>query len=262
MSKPRESYRTLGATGTIAVDLGPRLEAMQRRIIEATRHLVVDCDDQMPPAARLALPFRATPQETDWSQLMAAMNQSAELRDIVECPGVIAIFREIFGAEPERFPICRFRTLFPSNRRSSYDWHQDQGTWYVTNTDFQHLATYMPATMWLSINGASRENSIEIALRSHELPLLFHQVVPGQGAFHADLDRDPNQFEVVTVECEPGDCVVFHPLALHRTVPTMIPRPRYSIDIRYFDPNERARHPVAPDFEARRRQEIGRGTPA
>ncbi len=262
MSKPRESYRTLGATGTIAVDLGPRLEALQWRIIEATRHLIVDCDDRMPPAARLALPFRATPQEADWSQLMAAMNRSAEMRDIVECPGVIAIFREIFGAEPERFPICRFRTLFRSTRRSSYDWHQDQGTWYVTNTDFQHLATYMPATMWLSINGASRENSIEIALRSHELPLLFHQVVPGQGAFHADLDRDPNQFEVVTVECEPGDCVVFHPLALHRTVPTKNPRPRYSIDIRYFDPNERARHPVAPDFEARRRQEIGRGTPA
>ncbi len=47
MSKPRESYRTLGATGTIAVDLGPRLEAMQWRIIEATRHLVVDCDDQV-----------------------------------------------------------------------------------------------------------------------------------------------------------------------------------------------------------------------
>ena len=69
-----------------------------------------------------------------------------------------------------------------------------------------------------------------------------HTFIKGQGYFSAKLKEfkfDDNL--ICTVETNPSEAVIFHPLTLHRSVPYLINdlRPRYSIDIRYYDRNEK-----------------------
>ena len=46
-----------------------------------------------------------------------------------------------------------------------------------------------------------------------------------------------NSDRITTLETKPSECVIFHPLTIHRSVAiTKINlRPRYSVDIRFFD---------------------------
>ena len=49
--------------------------------------------------------------------------------------------------------------------------------------------------------------------------------------------RNINSDEIITIETKPSECVIFHPLTIHRSVPVkkISLRPRYTIDIRFFD---------------------------
>ena len=69
--------------------------------------------------------------------------------------------------------------------------------------------------------------------------MLNHSFVKGQGYFNAEINQEPNQNLVYTVNTNASEGVIFHPLTLHRSVvdnsDNQNMSPRYSIDIRYYD---------------------------
>ena len=94
-----------------------------------------------------------------------------------------------------------------------------------------------PATLWFSINGATKEDSIQLVKFSHNEKLYDHKFIKEQGYFSIGKKKNINSDKIFTVETNSSECFIFHPLILHRSVPvTKISlRPRYTVDIRYFD---------------------------
>ena len=99
----------------------------------------------------------------------------------------------------------------------------------------------LSGTLWFSINGSNENDSIQLIKYSHKNKLFNHKYIKGQGYFSADLDKQVDQNLIYTVKTKESEAVLFHPLTLHRSVAqnneTINMRPRYSIDIRYYDNN-------------------------
>ena len=170
---------------------------------------------------------------------MNEINNSNELKNLISSKEIINVFKKIFK-NPIKFDICTLRARFPGQKRVIYHWHQDEGTWYLNNHN--DITNKYPTTLWFSINGANKQDSIQLVKKSHKHILYNHTFIKGQGYFSAKLKEfklDDNL--ICTVETNPSEAVIFHPLTLHRSVPysTNKLRPRYSIDIRYYDENEK-----------------------
>ena len=165
---------------------------------------------------------------------MNEINSSEELENLVSS-------KEISNAQnnfqnPVRFDICTFRARLPGQKRVVYHWHQDEGTWHVSKKNLQNKLT---ATLWFSINGANKNNSIQLVKYSHKKKLYNHTFVNGQGYFNAKINSEPDKDLIYTVNTDISEAVIFHPLTLHRSVVDSDDRidlyPRYSIDIRYYE---------------------------
>jgi hypothetical protein len=213
---------------------GSDLEALQAVIYDVTASHLAPHDKSLPVSLKIQVPFVGPAPAELFSKLMRTVNESPELDKIIKHPGVTGAFAKVFGEEPIEFPISRFRAQFPANTRSVYNWHQDEGTWYAVPV--KTLAHLMPATLWLSLNGADSSNSIEIISGSHRLPLQNHFFTEGQGYFTAIPPKETSSMPRLVVKAEPGDGICFHPLTFHRSIEISSLRPRYSIDVRYYSP--------------------------
>jgi ectoine hydroxylase-related dioxygenase (phytanoyl-CoA dioxygenase family) len=150
-----------------------------------------------------------------------------------------------------------FRAQDPGQKRAVYRWHQDEGTWFAAPSET--LAYRMPGTLWLSINGATAANSIELIPRSHRCGLRLHRNVEGQGYF--DADPPEGLPAPVAMTTSPGDGVLFHALTFHRSIVTPGSlAPRYSADLRYYDPSRRGRYQVDPALLRQREAVLSSGT--
>ncbi len=147
-------------------------------------------------------------------------------------------YKEIFD-NPIKFKICVFRARFPNQKKVFYDWHQDEGTWFLSKN--KKVLNKFPATLWFSINGANHEDSIQLIKFSHKSKLHHHRYVKDQGFFSIDENKIIDPKKIVTIETKPSQCIIFHPLTLHRSIPQdkLNFRPRYSVDVRYYDPDFR-----------------------
>ena len=88
----------------------------------------------------------------------------------------------------------------------AWEWHQDYGYWYKNGFLFPSMLSVM-----IAITPANRENGCLQVLRgSHALGRIDHALVGGQNG--ADLDHVNEAlklFELVYVELEPGDTLIF-----------------------------------------------------
>ena len=217
------------------IELGDTLKKLQKRIYLLTRELLVEHKQELAIEKKITLPFKAIPSKNFWRIIMNDINNSSEFHNLVSSPLILQSFKKIFK-KPVKFEICTFRARIPNQSRVIYNWHQDEGTWFLSKN--KNLQNKYTATLWFSVNGANKKNSIQLVRGSHKNKLLNHKYVDGQGYFNAD-GVDVKNHEIYTVKTNISQAVIFHPLLLHRSVindtdkPDMYPR--YSIDIRYFD---------------------------
>ena len=140
------------------------------------------------------------------------INNSEELKKIINSQSISNTFQVVFK-NPKPFKISTFRARFPEQKRVFYNWHQDEGTWYLSkNKDVQNK---LPATLWLSLNGANKDDSIQLIKFSHKKKLFNHQYVIGQGFFNIKKKNFINEQDIFTVETNPSECIIFHPLTVH-----------------------------------------------
>jgi hypothetical protein len=247
----RAQYDARGHTEVLRIASPETLRPLQELVYLGTAAYLVEHDGNLPLAERIALPFRQPPPDATWSRLMTMINDSPELGALCEAAELRAAFERLFDGAVVPFSISRFRAQFPGQRRSVYGWHQDEATWYAVRA--KELAHRGPATLWLSLNGADTENSIEVMPESHRGHLEDHRFTNGQGYFRALLPREFRSRTPFVVEAQAGEGVFFHPLAFHRSVPMTGTRPRYSVDVRYYPANApRLRYPVRLRLRAKR----------
>ena len=230
-----KNFDNEGFLKEFSIELGDILKQLQERIYFLTKELLVEHKQDLPIEKRITLPFKEIPSKNFWSNIMNDINNSLEFNNLVSAPQILQSFKKIFR-KPIKFEICTFRARIPDQSRVIYNWHQDEGTWFLSNNN--NLQNKYAATLWFSVNGSNDKNSIQLLRGSHRNKLLNHTYIEGQGYFSADGVNAKNH-EIYTVNTNISEAVIFHPLLLHRSVinkdnkPDMYPR--YSIDIRYFD---------------------------
>lgn len=238
----KNNFHNNGFIKEFHVELGDILINLQNRIYNKTKTILVDHPSSLPISEKIKLPFKNIPNKEFWSDIMNDINQSDELELLVSSKAIKNSFKKIFS-NPIKFEICTFRARIPNQSRVIYNWHQDEGTWFLSKN--KNLQNKNPATLWFSINGSDKHNSIELVPKSHLSKLFKHSYVDGQGYFKAEqIKIDPKK--IYTVQTKISEAVIFHPLTLHRSVlinndnPDM--HPRYSVDIRYYDLNNSSKY--------------------
>ena len=223
-----------GYSEIFRVNFKDELLKLQNLIYSLTKEYIEDHDPTISIEKKLNLNFKQIPSSELWSDIMKKVNGSKELPTLINSDAIKTAFKKIFE-NPEAFDISAFRARLPSQKRVLYNWHQDEGTWFLSKNK-KHIKKF-PATLWLSINGASEKDSIQLLKNSHLTKLHDHSYVEGQGFFNAKNISNATEENIFTLNLKPSECVIFHPLTLHRSVPSdnKILRPRYTVDIRYFD---------------------------
>jgi len=231
-----QNFKSRGFTDIIDISLNDELKNLQNLIYEKTKNLLVKHEQKLPLSEKIQLQLKNVPPKDFWSDLMKDINDSMELKKLINSEGIKLAFKKIFE-NPELFGISTFRARFPNQQRAVYNWHQDEGTWYLSKNK-NNLNKY-PATLWFSVNGATSKDSIQLVSFSHQKKLYSHNYIKGQGFFSIKKNKLVDSTKINTIEAKPSQAVIFHPLSLHRSVPQekINLRPRYSVDIRYFDKN-------------------------
>ena len=240
-----DAYSKKGFSEIITIKFDNELRDIQQLIYDKTKKLLADHDINISLEKKLKVPFKVIPSPTDWSILMNEVNESNELKRIIESNPIKEAFKTIFK-EPMAFKVSTFRARIPSQKRVIYNWHQDEGTWYLSNDESYNKK--FPATLWLSVNGADENDSIQLLEGSHKTKLYEHTMVEGQGYFNIKKNKDDlmKNTKINTIRTDPSQGIIFHPLMVHRSV---LPKsdymvPRYSIDIRYYDKQFKSNYKV------------------
>ena len=247
-----QNYFNEGFSDVFLINIKDKLDQLQKVIYELTKEYLVDHDNTIEISERLNLAFKKIPDDKLWSNIMNQVNQSKELNNLINDKEIIKAFKSIFK-EPKRFPISFFRARFPGQRRAVYDWHQDEGTWYLSNDN--NITKKYPTTLWFSVNGSNQNNSMQLIEKSHNSKLYEHNNVEGQGYFKAIFDHTKIQDSSIrTIITKPSEGFLFHPLTLHRSVPPISNdlKPRYSVDIRYYDSAVKTKIKVASKFKIKK----------
>lgn len=210
------------------------LTKLQTKIYDITKNLIIDHDSDLSIDKKISLPFSKIPTKEIWRDIMSEINSSDEFYNFISSESIKNIFKLIYR-EPKKFNISTFRARFPEQNRVIYNWHQDEGTWYMSKEE--DLLEKYPTTLWFSINGADESESIQLLQGSHKSKLLEHKYVEGQGFFNIKKSDFIDKKYIRTIKTLSSQGILFNSLTLHRSVEnkTINMRPRYSADIRYYE---------------------------
>uniref|UniRef100_K1S505 Ectoine hydroxylase n=1 Tax=Magallana gigas TaxID=29159 RepID=K1S505_MAGGI len=130
--------------------------------------------------------------------------------------------------------------LVQKNAKSggTFLWHQDYGYWYKNGCLFPEMLTY-----FVALDKCDKSNGcLKVLKGSHKCGRIEHSMVAGQTA--ADIDRVrelKKNLELVYVELEPGDALIFSCNLLHCSGPNDSDRRRWAYLMCY---NTRHNNPV------------------
>lgn len=134
----------------------------------------------------------------------------------------------------------------------AWAWHQDYGYWYGNGCLFPDMASCM-----IAVDKATRANGcLQVLKGSHRMGRVEHGKVGDQtGADPERVQAALARLELVYVELDPGDAVLFHSNLLHRSDQNTSENPRWAFiccyNARHNDPYKDSRHPRYTPLEKR-----------
>src|SRR5260221_14340317 len=127
-------------------------------------------------------------------------------------------------------PVCHFHSKLMQKEPKvggAWEWHQDYGYWYKNQFMFpEQLLSVMVA-----LTEANEENGcLQVIKGSHKLGRVNHGFAGEQvGADMQMVNNTLKTMELVYVELEPGDALIFHSNLLHRSEANLSDYPRWSV---------------------------------
>lgn len=178
----------------------------------AMRNNAVDVNDKTGKKSRLSLWF------TPGNDVFGYLTRSEKM---------ISLVNQLLG---DHAPVCHFHSkLMQKEPRTggAWEWHQDYGYWYKNQFMFpDELISIMVA-----LTEANKQNGcLQVIKGSHKLGRVNHGFAGEQvGADMQMVNNALKTMELVYVELEPGDVLVFHSNLLHRSEANLSDRPRWSV---------------------------------
>jgi hypothetical protein len=179
---------------------------------KAMHNNALDLNDQSGKKTRLSLWF------TPGNDVFGYLTRSEKM---------IGTVKQLLGGDA---PVCHFHSKLMQKEPKvggAWEWHQDYGYWYKNQFMFpDELISVMVA-----LTEANKENGcLQVIKGSHKLGRVNHGFTGEQvGADMQMVDNALKTMELVYVELEPGDALVFHSNLLHRSEANLSDRPRWSV---------------------------------
>lgn len=179
---------------------------------KAMQNNALDLNDQSGKKTRLSLWF------TPGNDVFGYLTRSEKM---------IGAVKQLLAGEA---PVCHFHSKLMQKEPKvggAWEWHQDYGYWYKNQFMFpDELISVMVA-----LTEANKENGcLQVIKGSHKLGRVNHGFAGEQvGADMQMVDNALKTMELVYVELEPGDALIFHSNLLHRSEANLSDRPRWSV---------------------------------
>jgi len=179
---------------------------------DAMRKNALDLNDQSGKKTRLSLWF--TPGNDVFGYLTRSERMISSVAQILDGDS----------------PVCHFHSKLMQKEPKvggAWEWHQDYGYWYKNQFMFpDELVSVMVA-----LTEANKQNGcLQVIKGSHKLGRVNHGFAGEQvGADMVMVNNALKTMELVYVELEAGDALIFHSNLLHRSEANLSDRPRWSI---------------------------------
>lgn len=126
--------------------------------------------------------------------------------------------------------VCHFHSKLMQKEPQvggAWEWHQDYGYWYKN----EFLLPDQMMSVMVAITEANRANGcLQVIRGSHKMGRVEHGFSGEQvGAAARYVELALRTMELVYVELEPGDVLLFHSNLLHRSDANLSDRPRWSM---------------------------------
>ena len=127
-------------------------------------------------------------------------------------------------------PVCHFHSKLMQKapqQGGAWEWHQDYGYWYKN----QFMFPDQMLSVMIALTTANKQNGcVQVLKGSHKLGRLNHGFAGEQmGADIHMVNNAMKTMELVYLELEPGDAVIFHSNLLHKSDANLSDSPRWSI---------------------------------
>ncbi|HEY2583968.1 MAG TPA: phytanoyl-CoA dioxygenase family protein [Mucilaginibacter sp.] len=178
----------------------------------AMKNNALDLNDQSGKKTRLSLWF------TPGNDVFGYLTRSEKM---------ISSVKQLLGGDA---PVCHFHSKLMQKEPKvggAWEWHQDYGYWYKNQFMFpDELISIMVA-----LTAANKENGcLQVIKGSHKLGRVNHGFSGEQvGADMQMVTNALKTMELVYVELEPGDALIFHSNLLHRSEANLSNSPRWSL---------------------------------
>jgi hypothetical protein len=178
----------------------------------AMRNNALDLNDQSGKKTRLSLWF------TPGNDVFGYLTRSQKM---------IGAVKQLLGGDA---PVCHYHSKLMQKEPKvggAWEWHQDYGYWYKNQFMFpDELISVMVA-----LTEATKENGcLQVIKGSHKLGRVNHGFAGEQvGADMQMVNNALKTMELVYVELEPGDALLFHSNLLHRSEANLSDHPRWSV---------------------------------
>eukprot|EP01037_Dinobryon_pediforme_P008634 gene8634-8726_t len=178
----------------------------------AMRNNALDLNDQSGKTTRLSLWF------TPGNDVFGYLTRSERV--------ISAVVQLMNGSAP----VCHFHSkLMQKEPRvgGAWEWHQDYGYWYKN----QFMFPDEMISVMVALTEANKGNGcLQVIKGSHKLGRVNHGFAGEQvGADMTMVENALKTMELVYVELEPGDALIFHSNLLHRSEANLSDHPRWSV---------------------------------
>ena len=166
---------------------------------------------------------------------------------VIAHPAILDIVESLIGPEILAHPQFNIRPKLPNQDTSVVPWHQDLG--YL---QYDASETFM-INFWIPLVDATVENGcMEVIAESHKAPLINHVTELGPGRnFKGIVDEALPDGEQVPCPVPLGSVLLVQHKTIHRSVPNHSDHIRWSLDLRYSDPQMPTGRDGVPGFIAR-----------
>jgi hypothetical protein len=218
------------------------IDAHARRAYEEGR--LKELFEDAPFERRMALLYQALddPQPL-WRAVHGKNQKTAGMFAIIMHPALLDAVESLIGPEILAHPQFNSRAKLPHHEATVVPWHQDLGYLHA-----EADPTFM-VNFWIPLVDAPMETGpLQVIPGSHRWGLIPHERL---GGYLGIPESALPPHEVVDCPLNRGDALLIQHKTVHRSVPNVSDRVRWSLDIRYSDPAQPTGREEVPGFIAR-----------
>jgi phytanoyl-CoA hydroxylase len=199
-----------------------------------------------PFATRFSLLRRALPDPSPLqARVLGKSLKTAGMFRVMTEPFLLDAIESLLGPEILSHPQFNTQARLPHQEITEVPWHQD-----VAFLDPDALTVPM-VNVWIPLVDTTIENGcLEVIAGSHRTGIHLHGMLPGYPNAGI-LEGHVPEGRAVACEVKRGGMVLFHNRMVHRCFPNRSAKIRWTLDIRYSNPDRPTGRAHVPGFVAR-----------